>query len=66
MDTSNSNITFNARGRYDYCDIVPDWHPDEQGAQEIARIAGRMQAQGKGRTHDCLIWISGVDSLYVT
>jgi N-acetyl sugar amidotransferase len=72
MDTSDSNITFDARGWCDYCNnfhrnIRPNWHPDERGAAEIARVAERIRAEGKGKTHDCLIGISGgVDSSYVT
>jgi N-acetyl sugar amidotransferase len=72
MDTSDSNITFDARGWCDYCNnyhrnIVPNWHPDERGAAEIARVAERIRTEGKGKTHDCLIGISGgVDSSYVT
>jgi N-acetyl sugar amidotransferase len=72
MDTRDSNLTFDARGWCDYCNnyyrnIVPNWHPDERGAREIAGIAERIRAEGKGRTHDCLIGISGgVDSSYVT
>lgn len=72
MDTSDSNITFDARGWCDYCNnyhrnILTNWHPDERGAAEIARVAERIRADGKGKTHDCLIGISGgVDSSYVT
>jgi len=56
MDTSDSNVTFDARGWCDYChnyyrNIVPNWHPDERGAREIAGIAERIRAEGKGRTH---------------
>ena len=72
MDTSDSNITFDARGWCDYCNnyhrnILPNWHPDERGAAEIGRVAERIRTEGKGKTHDCLIGISGgVDSSYVT
>jgi len=72
MDTSDSGITFDARGWCDYCNnyyrnILPNWHPDERGAEELARIAERIRREGQGRTHDCLIGISGgVDSSYVT
>ncbi len=36
MDTSDSNITFDARGWCDYCNnyhdnILPNWHTDERG-----------------------------------
>jgi N-acetyl sugar amidotransferase len=72
MDTSDSNITFDARGWCDYCNnfhrnILPNWHPDEQGEREILAIAEGIKRDGKARAHDCLIGVSGgVDSSYVT
>lgn len=72
MDTSDSNITFDSRGWCDYCNnyhsrILPNWHPDERGAKEIAEVVERMKHDGRGKDHDCLIGISGgVDSSYVT
>ncbi len=72
MDTSDSNITFDARGWCDYCNnyyrnILPNWHPDETGARELERVAGEIRRHGTDRDHDCVIGISGgVDSSYVT
>jgi N-acetyl sugar amidotransferase len=72
MDTSDSNITFDARGWCDYCNnyhanILPNWHPDERGEREIQAIASRIRAAGRKRSHDCIIGISGgVDSSYLT
>jgi N-acetyl sugar amidotransferase len=72
MDTSDSNITFDARGWCDYCnnfysDILPNWHTDERGSREVAAIVDRMKRDGRGKEHDCLIGLSGgVDSSYVT
>ena len=72
MDTSDSNITFDARGWCDYCNnyhrnILPNWHPDERGAARIAAQVAQIKRDGQGRDHDCLIGISGgVDSSYVT
>lgn len=72
MDTSDSNITFDARGWCDYCNnyhqnILPHWHTDERGEREILAQVERIRRDGKGRDHDCLIGISGgVDSSYVT
>ncbi|MBI5068811.1 MAG: N-acetyl sugar amidotransferase [Deltaproteobacteria bacterium] len=72
MDTSDSNITFDARGWCDYCNnfhanILPHWHPDEASEREIMAVADRIRREGKGRDHDCIIGISGgVDSSYVT
>jgi N-acetyl sugar amidotransferase len=72
MDTSDSNITFDERGWCDYCNnyyhnILPNWHPDAQGEQELAKTIEAIKRDGKGRDYDCLIGISGgVDSSYVT
>ena len=72
MDTSDSNITFDANGRCDYCNnyyanILPNWHPDERGRREIMEVADKIRREGKDRDHDCIIGISGgVDSSYVT
>ena len=71
MDTTDSNITFDARGWCDYCNnyyqnILTDWHPDEVGARELAQDVDAMRRHGQGRDHDCVIGISGgVDSSYV-
>ena len=72
MDTSDSKITFDARGWCDYCNnyhanILPNWHPDERGEREIAPTIEEIKRDGRGRDHDCIIGISGgVDSSYVT
>ena len=71
MDTSDSNITFDARGWCDYCNnyhqnILPNWHTDDRGAKRIAAQVAQIKKDGEGRDHDCLIGISGgVDSSYV-
>jgi N-acetyl sugar amidotransferase len=72
MDTTDSNIAFDARGWCDYCrnfygNILPNWHPDERGERTIAPVMERIRREGKTRDHDCVIGISGgVDSSYVT
>jgi N-acetyl sugar amidotransferase len=72
MDTSDSNITFDARGWCDYCNnyqrnILPNWHHDEIGARRLATDIEDVKRRGRGRDHDCVIGISGgVDSSYVT
>jgi N-acetyl sugar amidotransferase len=72
MDTSDPNIAFDEKGWCDYCNnfysnILPHWHTDERGAQELSRIVEKIRTDGKGRDHDCLIGLSGgVDSSYVT
>jgi N-acetyl sugar amidotransferase len=71
MDTSDSHITFDKRGWCDYCNnfhdnILPHWHTDERGEQEIMRQAEKVRRDGRGRDHDCLLGISGgVDSSYL-
>ena len=72
MDTTDPDITFDERGWCDYCrnyyeNILPNWHPDDQGEKELGKTAEKIRKNGKGRDHDCLIGISGgVDSSYVT
>jgi N-acetyl sugar amidotransferase len=72
MDTSDSNITFDARGWCDYCNnyyenILPNWHPGATGEALLGREMEEIRRNGQGRDHDCLIGISGgVDSSYVT
>jgi N-acetyl sugar amidotransferase len=71
MDTTDSNILFDTKGWCDYCNnyhsnIVPNWHPDERGRKEWIATVERIKRDGKGRSHDCLIGLSGgVDSSYV-
>ena len=72
MDTADSNITFDSRGWCDYCNnyyakILPNWHPDETGAAMLQREIDEIKRHGKGKSHDCLIGISGgIDSSYLT
>jgi N-acetyl sugar amidotransferase len=70
MDTTDERITFNERGWCDYCsdyykNIQPHWHPDEKGEKMIAPLIAKIKKEGKKRSHDCLMGISGgVDSSY--
>lgn len=72
MDTTDPEITFDETGRCDFCDnyfnsILPSWHPDETGAKELEQIAGKIKKEGKNKTYDCIIGLSGgVDSSYLT
>jgi N-acetyl sugar amidotransferase len=71
MDTSDPNITFDARGWCDYCNgfhenILPNWHPDQRGERELATIAEKIRESGKGKDFDCIIGLSGgLDSSYL-
>ncbi|QTN24254.1 N-acetyl sugar amidotransferase [Rhizobacter sp. AJA081-3] len=72
MDTSDSNITFDSRGWCDYCNnyhsnILPHWHTDQRGEREIMDKVAQIKRDGIGKSHDCIIGLSGgVDSSYVT
>ena len=72
MDTTDSNITFDSRGWCDYCNnyytnIFPNWFPNEQGGRMLSRVIEKIKSDGRKRSHDCLIGVSGgVDSSYVT
>lgn len=71
MDTTDPNITFDERGWCDYCqnyhnNILPNWHPDEDGERILMPLIAKIKKDGKGKSHDCLIGVSGgVDSSYV-
>ncbi len=72
MDTSDSSITFDERGRCVYCNnyytnILPNWHTDEVGEKKLLKVAEKIKAEGKGKAFDCIIGLSGgVDSSYTT
>lgn len=71
MDTSAPHISFDGRGWCDYCNnfhrnIVPHWHPNERGLKELQPMIDKIKAEGRKKSHDCLIGLSGgVDSSYV-
>lgn len=72
MDTSDSNLKFNADGRCEYCQnfdrvILPNWHTDERGERKLMVTAEKIRAEGKGKDFDCIIGVSGgLDSSYLT
>jgi len=72
MDTTDSNIVFDAKGVCDHCNtfyqkILPNWHTDGRGRRELEDIAEKIRTQGQGQEFDCIIGISGgVDSSYLT
>lgn len=71
MDTTDPNITFDEKGWCDYCcnyykNILPNWYPDKIGEKMLAPLIEKIKRAGKGKSHDCLIGLSGgVDSSYV-
>ena len=72
MDTTDSKISFDSKGVCEYCNnyydnILPNWHPNEQGEKMLAPLIQKIKEDGKDQDYDCLIGISGgVDSSYVT
>lgn len=71
MDTTDSLIKFDDKGMCDHCsnyynNILPNWHPDEQGAKELDEIVKKIKKDGEGKKYDCIIGLSGgVDSSYL-
>ena len=71
MDTSDSAIKFDEKGQCDHCgnyynNILPNWHPDERGAKELAGIVEKIKKDGQGKQYDCIMGLSGgVDSSYL-
>jgi len=71
MDTSDSKISFDDKGVCDHCttyyqDILPNWHTDEKGHQELQNIIDKINREGKGKEFDCIMGASGgIDSSYL-
>ena len=60
MDTSDPSLTFDENGRCNRChnyyeNIVPDWHPDEQGVAMLEKKLEAVRAAGRGKKYDCII-----------
>lgn len=70
MDTSDPNIVFDENGVSDYYHnfqhaILPNWHTDERGEQELMVLAEKIKKEGKGKSFDCIMGLSGgLDSSY--
>lgn len=72
MDTSDSMILFDNNGVCDHCNtfynhVLPNWHPDDRGRQEVIKFVDRIKQEGSGKDFDCIIGMSGgFDSSYLT
>ncbi len=70
MDTTDPNIQFNEKGESDYYtnyinEILPNWHTDQRGLDELSKTAEKIKKDGKNRDFDCIIGLSGgLDSSY--
>ncbi len=71
MDTTDSKIAFDESGVCDHCigfkrDVLPNWHPNEQGKSIFQQQAERIRAAGAGKPFDCIMGMSGgMDSSYL-
>lgn len=71
MDTSDSKITFDENGICDHCtdfkyNVLPNWHTDESGRAEFQQQVEKIKTDGKGRSFDCIMGMSGgLDSSYL-
>lgn len=71
MDTSDSRIIFDEHGVCDHCngfmrDVLPNWHPDEQGKAIFRSVVDKIKREGKGKPFDSIIGMSGgLDSSYL-
>ena len=72
MDTTDPHINFDEKGWCDYCrnyhsEILPNWHTDERGEDELMNFAKKIKKEGEGKDFDCIIGMSGgLDSSYTT
>lgn len=72
MDTTDTQITFDATGICDHCHTyyqhtLPNWHVDARGQRALEVMVEGIRAAGKGKDFDCIIGMSGgVDSSYLT
>ena len=72
MDTTDPNIIFDKNGVSDYYhnyinNILPNWHTDEKGQNEMFRYAEKIKKESKNKDFDCIIGVSGgLDSSYAT
>lgn len=71
MDTTDSMISFDYNGICDHCldfeeNVEPNWHTNERGSAELARIVDDVRKAGKGNDFDCILGLSGgLDSSYM-
>jgi N-acetyl sugar amidotransferase len=71
MDTSDSQIVFDADGICDHCnsfkrDVLPNWFPNETGKALFRDLVAKIRNSGKGKPFDCIMGMSGgLDSSYL-
>jgi len=71
MDTTDSEITFDAEGVCNHCREFEararrEWFPNEEGHRRWAAVVQQIRASGEGQEYDCILGLSGgVDSSYL-
>lgn len=71
MDTTDSEITFDAQGVCNHCRQFDEragreWFPNEEGRRRWAEVVQQIKASGEGQEYDCILGLSGgVDSSYL-
>jgi N-acetyl sugar amidotransferase len=71
MDTSDSQIVFDADGVCDHCagfkrHVLPNWFPNEKGKAMFRDVVARIRESGKGKPFDSIMGMSGgLDSSYM-
>jgi len=72
MDSTDIAIRFDEHGVCDHCqryysDMLPNWHTDDRGLQELQVTIDKIKQHGEGKDFDCIIGMSGgIDSSYLT
>ncbi|OVZ59538.1 LPS biosynthesis protein [Pigmentiphaga sp. NML080357] len=71
MDTSDSQITFDAEGVCDHChgfksDVLPTWDTGSNGRAKLNAIIEKIKISSKEKEFDCILGLSGgLDSSYM-
>jgi N-acetyl sugar amidotransferase len=71
MDTSDPKIVFDENGVCDHCrgferDVVPNWHPNEQGRRIFQAKVDQIKKSAQGADYDSIMGLSGgLDSSYL-
>ena len=60
MDTTDAAIEFDAQGVCDHCrtffkQVLPNWHPDQRGENELMGIVGEMKKDRANKDFDLVI-----------
>ncbi|PKV48779.1 N-acetyl sugar amidotransferase [Aquimarina sp. MAR_2010_214] len=71
MDTTDSEIVFDAEGNCNHCNDAlarknDSWKPNKEGEERLLKIVDRIKKEEKNKEYDCVLGLSGgVDSSYM-